>query len=84
MGLVSHGLAAIPRTVNGGIEPNGFHYSGALISIKRIQSLGETYDGPCLPLLSFPELPPALSPGFSGMVAFYRTYLQLRNINQKS
>jgi hypothetical protein len=34
MGLVSRGLVAIPRAVNGGIEPNGFHYAGALVSIQ--------------------------------------------------
>jgi hypothetical protein len=30
---------AIPRTVNGGIEPDGFNYAGALVGIQRIRSL---------------------------------------------
>ena len=62
MGLVSHGLVAIPRTVNGGIEPNGFHYAGALVSIHRINLGGDVTD---LVFLCghFPELPPAFNLG---------------------
>jgi hypothetical protein len=52
MGLVSRGLVAVLRKINGGIEiePNGFHCLGALVKYPRYAISEEICDGPYLPL----------------------------------